>query len=86
MKKKDKVCCRKCRYCGKMRSYSLLEPCEYLRYTGRSRLKEAMQMLGVNRLTEEVEELLRPKNCPFFDSGPRRRRRTNPVTGVVRDA
>lgn len=67
--------CDKCRFRGSdstdNRSYT--NGCDYMSMTGRSRVKGVYQMLGVKRLTKEAQELLRPKNCPFFESGKRRR-------------
>ena len=60
--------------------------CEYILITKHSRVKQAEEMLGVKSLTEEVEELLKPENCPFYEPGRRGKRRTNPVTWEEQDA
>ncbi len=35
--------------------------------TGQSKLKIVYDMLGVDRLTPEARELLKPENCPCFE-------------------
>lgn len=43
--------------------------CKHLLITGKSRLKDAYKRLGVNRVTEEVRNMLDPINCKFFVYG-----------------
>lgn len=45
------------------------EGCAYIQITGHSRLKEAYQRLGVNTVTEEVHEELKPENCRHYQKG-----------------
>ena len=40
--------------------------CDYFAATGKSRVLEAYKRLGVDEMTDEARELLRPKNCPCF--------------------
>lgn len=73
-------CSRPCKYRGASFGDEVTAGCDYLLLTGCSRLKAAMEMLGVDRLTPEVKELLEPENCQLFEEGPRTRRRSRPVT------
>lgn len=45
--------------------------CAYIQVTGRSRLAAIYEQLGVDHMTPEAEELLRPENCPFYKKGKR---------------
>ena len=49
------------------------EGCGFIQITGHSRLKEAYQRLGVNTVTEEVHEAMRPENCTHYQKGTPKR-------------
>lgn len=67
--------CKKCRYRGAdsvdNRQYG--NGCDYMSMTHKSRLAQVYKQLGVWRLTPEVQSLLKPENCPFFEKGSRGR-------------
>lgn len=50
-----------------------VEGCRFIQITGQSRLKDAYQRFGVNNITEEVHEALKPENCRFYQEGPPKR-------------
>lgn len=54
--------------------------CNYSVMNNKTRLAQVYKRLGVNRLTPEAKELLRPRNCPFFEAGRRRRLQQTPIT------
>ena len=45
--------------------------CAYIQHTGKSRLKEVYERLGVNHVTDAVREAMKPENCRHFQSGAR---------------
>lgn len=57
------MCRRRCRFRGSDGC------CYYHRIMGETRLVQLYKRLGVKALTDEVRELLRPKNCGFFEAG-----------------
>lgn len=68
------MCQRKCVY----RTETM--GCNYSVMNNKTRLAQVYKRLGVNRLTPEAKELLRPRNCPFFEAGRRRRLQQTPIT------
>lgn len=57
------MCRRRCRFRGADGT------CYYHRVMGKTRLVQIYKQLGEKTLTEEVKELLRPKNCGFCEPG-----------------
>jgi DNA-binding NarL/FixJ family response regulator len=45
--------------------------CAYIQHTGKSRLKEVYERLGVKHVTDAVREAMKPENCRHFQSGAR---------------
>lgn len=43
--------------------------CAYLQITGKSRLAKVYKRLGVNHITDEVHEELKPENCRHYQKG-----------------
>lgn len=68
------MCHRKCVY----RTETL--GCNYSVLNDKTRLAQVYKMLGVTRLTPEAVEMMRPRNCPFFEKGKRRKL---PVTHIT---
>lgn len=65
--KKSNLCKRHCKYRNGCSSWGQSEHgCDYILITGQSRLKIVYNMLGVDRLTPEAQELMRPENCTCF--------------------
>jgi hypothetical protein len=65
--------CERCKYRGSWHhEFYGVNECDYIVLTGQSRLKAAYQSAGVDRVTKEVQELLRPENCTFFVTGKRK--------------
>lgn len=67
------MCHRKCVY----RTETL--GCNYSVMNDKTRLAQVYKMLGVTRLTPEAKELMRPRNCPFFEKGKRRKLPRNAI-------
>ena len=61
------MCHRKCVY----RTETL--GCNYSVLNDKTRLAQVYKMLGVTRLTPEAKELLRSRNCPFYEQGKKKR-------------
>lgn len=68
------MCHRKCVY----RTETL--GCNYAVLNDKTRLAQVYKKLGVNRLTPEAKELLRPRNCPFYEQGKRQRGAKRSIT------
>lgn len=66
--------CEKCRFHASeyFGVKALGAGCDYLSFTGKSRIAQVYKQLGVKTLTEEAEALLQPKNCSFFEPGERK--------------
>lgn len=68
--------CKKCRFHGS--AYTSAEGrtfCygyEYIIATGKSKVMQVYERLGVGEMTEEAARLLEPRNCPFFEPGKRK--------------
>ncbi len=45
--------------------------CAYIQHTGKSRLKEVYERLGVKHVTDAVREAMKPEHCRHFQSGAR---------------
>lgn len=69
--------CYSCRYRGELSGVKVC--CDYLRHTGRSRLKQVYEELGVDRLTPAVKKRLSGRNCKFFEPGAKQRLPMEPV-------
>lgn len=64
--------CATCMFRADCRLGGLARPgCNHLMITGISRLREVYRRLGVDRITDEVREALRPENCVFYRRGER---------------
>ena len=57
------MCRRRCRFRGSDGC------CYYHMIMGKTRLVQLYKLIGAKTLTDEVRELLRPKNCGFFEPG-----------------
>lgn len=74
------TCTRNCKYhAGPDARHNMDNGCEFISFTHHSRLKVAYKTRGVWHLTKEVQELLRPENCPCFEEG---KVRPLPVPGI----
>ena len=64
--KKEKKCFR-CWFRGSASGIGIC--CDYASHTGKSRLKQVYEELGVDHLTPEVERLMSGENCKFYKRG-----------------
>ena len=64
--------CTSCVWRGDPSERSKTRPgCAYIQHTGKSRLKEVYRRLGVNHMTDEVREAMKPEHCTVYKRGPR---------------
>ena len=64
--------CTSCVWRGDPSERSKTRPgCAYIQHTGNSRLKEVYRRLGVNHMTDEVREAMKPEHCTVYKRGPR---------------
>lgn len=61
---------KKCSTCIYRAQYYL--GCDYISHTGKSRVKQVYDALGVDELTKEAKRALRPENCRNYVFGPRK--------------
>ena len=81
----DGQCDRGCRYEVTSKSYYFgLCGCGYMDATGKSRVAAVYRQLGVDHMTDEAAELLKPENCPCYcwNGKKRRKRRTGPTPAL----